>query len=88
MPAQEEIKLELYRTILLLTADPILLKTIEAWCAGTPDAEAIQELRNWNEAKSLELQEWVSTLSGQDLQAVQHKLREYQASKQPARNAA
>lgn len=73
-------KTELYRTVLLLTTDPILLKALESWCAGAPDAEVLEDLRNWNEAKALELQEWLPTLSGADLQAVQKKLAEFRAS--------
>ncbi|HYD58230.1 MAG TPA: hypothetical protein VEB41_15110 [Burkholderiales bacterium] len=75
-----ELKAELYRTLLLLTTDPILLKTIESWCAGASEAELVEGLRNWNEAKSLELQEWLPTLSGADMEAVKKKLAEYRAS--------
>lgn len=77
MTPREEIKAEIYRTLLLLHPDPILVRTIEAWCAGADDAEVLAELRNWNEAKYLEMQEWLPTLSGRDHDAVQSKLEEY-----------
>ena len=77
-----ELKAELYRTMLLLSSDPILIRTVESWCAGAPDAELVEGLRNWNEAKSLELQEWLSSLTGKEQEAVQKKLAEYRASAQ------
>ena len=81
MPAQDELKQELYRTVLLLSTDPILARTLESWGAGAPDADTLQALRDWNEAKALELQEWLPSMIGQDMEAVQKKLGEYQASK-------
>ena len=77
MPPREELKAEIYRTLVLLHPDPILEKILEAWCAGADDAEVLTDLRNWNEAKCLEMEEWLSTLTGRDLEAVQHKLHEY-----------
>ncbi len=63
--------------VLLLHPDPILVRTIETWCAGASDEEFLVELRNWNEAKYLEMQEWLTTLDGRDLEAVESKLAEY-----------
>lgn len=83
MPPREDIKSELFRTLTLLHPDPILMKTLESWCAGTRDEEVAQDLRNWNEAKYLELQEWMPTLGAQDLEAVQRKLAAYQSSRRP-----
>jgi hypothetical protein len=77
MNPREEVKSEIHRTLLLLHPDPILVRTIESWCAGATDAEVAAELRNWNEAKYLEMQEWLTTLNGRDLEAVQSKLAEY-----------
>ena len=88
MPAQEDIKSEIYRTVLLLHPDPILLSMLESWCAGAKDEEVLADLKNWNEAKSLEMQEWLTTLTGKELDAVERKLGEYQASKTPERKAA
>jgi hypothetical protein len=88
MTPREEMKAEIYRTVLLLQPDPILLKLLESWCAGAKDEEVLAELRNWNEAKSLEMQEWLTTLTGKELDAVERKLGEYQASKAPERKAA
>jgi hypothetical protein len=77
MAPREEIKSAIYRTLLLLHPDPILVRTLESWCAGAADEEVAAELRNWNEAKFLEMQEWLTTLNGRDLEAVQSKLAEY-----------
>ncbi len=88
MPERDDIKSEIYRTVLLLQPDPILLKVLESWCAGADDAEVLADLRNWNEAKALEMEEWAGSLSGKDMEGVQRKLREYAASKGPERKAA
>lgn len=77
MSPREEIKSEIHRTLLLLHPDPILVRTIESWCAGADDAEVLAELRNWHEAKYLEMQEWLTTLNGRELEAVESKLAEY-----------
>ena len=77
MAPRDAIKSEIYRTLLLLHPDPILVGTLESWCAGAGDEEILAELRNWNEAKYLEMQEWITTLNGRDLEAVQSKLAEY-----------
>jgi hypothetical protein len=77
MTPRDKIKAELYRTLLLLHPDPILVGTLEAWCAGAEDTQVLADLRNWNEAKYLEMQEWLSSLSGKDLEAVSSKLEEY-----------
>jgi hypothetical protein len=83
MPPREDTQSELFRTLTLLHPDPILMKTLESWCAGAPDAEVAEGLRNWNEAKYLELQEWMPTLGGQDLEAVQRKLAAYEETRRP-----
>jgi hypothetical protein len=88
MPPREEIKSEIYRTLLLLELDPILRKTLDSWCAGAPDAEVLTGLRNWNEAKYLEMQEWLSTLGGAELEGAQKKLAEYEESRAPEKKAA
>ena len=77
MTAREELKAEIHRTLTLLHPDPILLGVIEAWCAGAEDAQVVADLRNWNEAKALELEEWLPTLTGKDHEAVEKKLRQY-----------
>jgi hypothetical protein len=88
MSASEEIKSEIHRTVLLLHPDPILRGVLESWCAGAKDEEVLVDLKNWNEAKSLEMHEWLTTLTGKELDAVERKLGEYQASKAPERKAA
>lgn len=81
--AQEELKTELYRTLVLVGADPILLGTIKSWSCGTPEAEVLADLRNWNEAKVLELKEWMPSLDGPALQAAQEHIRHYEEASRP-----
>jgi hypothetical protein len=78
MAEREAMKSEIYRTLLLLHNDPILIGTIEAWCAGARDDEVLADLHNWNEAKYLEMHEWLATLNGRDREAVQGKLAQYE----------
>ena len=36
------------------------------------------DLRNWNEAKLLEMKEWLPTMTGVELEDVQERLRQYE----------
>ena len=76
----EDLKHEIYRTMLLMGADPILLGAIESWCDGMPEEEVLADVRNWNEAKALELKEWMPSLQGPALAAAQEHLRHYEES--------
>lgn len=91
MPADHTdaaIREELYLAFLLLRADAVLLSTIRSWGAGLNDAEALGELRNWNEAKLLELKEWLPSMSENDLGVVQEQIRQYEdARAEEARHA-
>jgi hypothetical protein len=75
------IRKELYLTLLLHGADPIVLGTVEAWGDSMDDSEVLKDLRNWNEAKRLELQEWLATLTDQERQAAEQRLRQYQEAR-------
>ncbi|HLS85604.1 MAG TPA: hypothetical protein VK043_04850 [Burkholderiales bacterium] len=84
MPKQpiEDIKGELYLTLVLLDAEPMLLRTLASWSDGTLDERAVlEDVRNWNEAKMLELKEWLPTLTGEALDRVQESLRHYEEAR-------
>ena len=83
MQAREDLKTELYRTLVLVGADPILLGAIKSWCAGAGDEEILADLRNWNEAKVLELKEWMPSLDVPALQAAQEHIRHYEEAARP-----
>jgi hypothetical protein len=69
---------ELYLSLLLLGADPILLGAAASWANGAADDEVLADLRNWNAAKVLELKEWLPTMSGEQLDAVQQRIAQYE----------
>jgi hypothetical protein len=81
----DEIKLEILRTLILLGGDPILLGAIESWCNGLPEQEILADLRNWNEAKALELKEWLPTLNGPEFEAAQAHLHQYEEARGESR---
>jgi hypothetical protein len=73
-----EMRQELYLSLLLLGADPILLGAAASWANGAADDEVLADLRNWNAAKVLELKEWLPTMSGEQLDAVQQRIAQYE----------
>ena len=84
MPKQpiDDLKGELYLTLVLLGADELLLRTFESWSDGTTDERAVlDDVRNWNEAKMLEIKEWLPTLSGETLERAQAQLRLYEQAR-------
>ncbi len=86
--AQRDMRQELYLSLVLLGADPLLLGTVATWANGAADEEVLADLRNWNEAKLLEMKEWLPTMGGQQLDAVQEQIRLYQEARETARQAA
>jgi hypothetical protein len=79
-----EVRTEIYLALLLLGADPMLLGAIESM----EDKELLADLRNWNEAKLLELKEWLPTMSSEQAQAVQQRLAAYESLRQSLKKAA
>jgi hypothetical protein len=69
-----EVRQELYFSLLLLGADPLLLGAVER----TDDQELLTDLRNWNEAKLAELREWLPTMSGEPLEDAQRRIAQYE----------
>jgi hypothetical protein len=75
---ERDMRQELYLSLLLLGADPILLGAAASWANGAADDEVLADLRNWNAAKVLELKEWLPTMSGEELDAVQQRIAQYE----------
>jgi hypothetical protein len=79
-----EIRQELYLSLLLLGADPLLLGAVERM----DDRELLVDLRNWNEAKLAELKEWLPTMSGAQLEDAQRRVELYEAQRRSLKLAA
>jgi hypothetical protein len=79
-----DVRRELYLSLLLLGADPMLLASIESM----DDKELLADLRNWNEAKLAELKEWLPTMDGEQLEAVQQRIEQYDAQRRTLKKAA
>lgn len=41
------------------------------------DQDLRADLHNWNEAKVLEMEEWLATMTGAELEAAQERIRQY-----------
>jgi hypothetical protein len=85
---ERETRTELYLSLLLLGADPMLHAAVAAWRDGTDDKDVLADLRNWNEAKLLEMKEWLPTMSGAELEATQERIRQYEDARQALAQAA
>jgi hypothetical protein len=83
-----DVRTEIYLALLLLGAEPMLAGALAQWRDGASEKDVLADLRNWNEAKLLELKEWLPTMSGTELEAVQERIRQYEearaALEQPA----
>jgi hypothetical protein len=63
-------KEELSLAVLLLGGDEMLLGSLKSWREGaSSDEDVLADLRNWNEAKMLEMKEWPPSMSGPDLES-------------------
>ncbi|HEX6267811.1 MAG TPA: hypothetical protein VFZ81_13065 [Burkholderiales bacterium] len=78
-----EVRTELYLSLLLLGGDAMLLGAIESM-----DDRDLAYLRNWNEAKLAELKEWLPTMSGEQLAAVQQRIAQYESQRRSLKKAA
>ena len=79
-----EVRTELYLSLLLLGGDAMLLGAIESM----DDRDLLADLRNWNEAKLAELKEWLPTMSGEQLAAVQQRIAQYESRRRSLKKAA
>ena len=83
-----DVRMELYLSLLLLGADSMLLGALESWREGADDKDIVADLRNWNEAKVLEMKEWLATMTGEQLEAAQERMRQYEEARRALRQAA
>jgi CHASE3 domain sensor protein len=83
-----DIRMEIYLSLLVLGAEPMLLGAVSAWRDGVEERDILADLRNWNDAKVLEMKEWLPTMSGTELQAVQERIRQYEQAREELEKAA
>jgi hypothetical protein len=85
---KRDLRLELYLALLLLGADEMLLASLRAWREAADDDALVADLANWNEAKVLEMKEWLATMSGEQLDAASERIRQYEEARTVLRQAA
>ena len=78
---KRDLRLELYLALLLLGADEMLLASLRAWREAADDDALVADLANWNEAKVLEMKEWLATMSGEELEAARERIRQYEQAR-------
>ena len=83
-----DIRTEIYLAFILLGAEPMLASAVAAWRDGVDDKDTLADLRNWNEAKLLELKEWLPTMTEGELEAVQQRIRQYEEARHALEQAA
>lgn len=76
-----DVSLELHLSLVLLGADAMLLGALDAWRDGAGESELLADLRNWHEAKVLEMKEWLPTMSGAELEAARERIRQYEEAR-------
>jgi len=70
---------QIYRSMVLLGADEVLLGAMASWRDGVPERDVLADLRNWNEAKLLELKEWLPSMEGPEFTATERRVEQYEA---------
>jgi chloramphenicol 3-O-phosphotransferase len=83
-----DVSTEIYLALQLLGAEPMLLAAVQSWRDGLPEKDVVADLRNWNEAKLLEIKEWLPTMTGPELEAAQERVRLYEQARQALKKAA
>jgi len=83
-----DIRTEIYLALVLLGAEPMLLSAVAAWRDGVDDKDTLADLHNWNEAKLLELKEWLPTMTDGELDAMQQRIRQYEEARRALKQAA
>ena len=83
-----DIRTEIYLALVLLGAEPMLLSAVAALRAGVDDQDTLADLRNWNEAKLLELKEWLPTMTEGELETIQERIRQYEQARGALKQAA
>ena len=85
---ERDVRNEIYLTLVLLGAEPMLLAAIASWRDGLPEKDVLADVRNWNEAKLLEMKEWLPTMTGPELEAAQERVRQYEQARLDLKKAA
>lgn len=83
-----ELRQELYLSLLLLGADALLLGALETWREGADEEDVLADVRNWNEAKRLEMKEWLATMGGTELEQARSRIRQYEDARRTLKQAA
>jgi hypothetical protein len=83
-----DMRMEIYFALVLLGAEPMLLAAVASWRDGMPEKDLLADLRNWNEAKLAEMKEWLPTMAGAELEAVQERIRQYEEAREALKKAA
>lgn len=83
-----DVRTELYLSLLLLGADELLLASLAACRGGADDKALVADLSNWNEAKVLEMKEWLATMAGEELDAARERVRRYEETRTALRQTA
>ena len=76
-----DLRLELYLALLLVGADPMVLASLATWRDGADDEALVADLANCNEAKVLEMKEWLATMSGGELEVARERIRQYEQAR-------
>ncbi len=85
---ERELRVELYLCLLLLGADSLLLGALDTWREGAEDKDVLEDVRNWNEAKVLEMKEWLATMSAPELEEARSRIRQYEDARTALKQAA
>ena len=85
---ERDVRLELYVALAVLGADEMLLGALHAWREGVDEGELLADVRNWNDAKVLEMKEGLSTMTGAELEAARERIRQYDEARTQLRQAA
>jgi hypothetical protein len=85
---ERDLRQELYLALVLLGADAMLLGALETWRDGAEEKDVLADVRNWNEAKLLEMEEWLATMSGAELEEARSRIRQYEDARTSLKQAA
>jgi hypothetical protein len=83
-----DVGMEIYLSLMLLGAEPMLLAAVASWRDGVEEKDVLADLRNWNEAKFLEMKEWLPTMTGTELETVQERIRQYEQAREVLKESA
>jgi hypothetical protein len=85
---ERDLRQELHLALVLLGADAMLLGALETWRDGAEEKDVLADVRNWNEAKLLEMEEWLATMSGAELEEARSRIRQYEDARTSLKQAA